>query len=339
LRWKFQPGQEFQQTIVQDTKLTTVAAGQNIDTTIVQTMDLAWKVGEVGDQGIADVAQELTRIRFKMSNVAMNLEFDSNSDRELTGQEALLAGAFKTMANAKFQTKINPRGQVVEAAVSQETLNRLKSAPNLGQLGNMVSEEALVGIVKQTMVAFPEDAIEVGATWTDSLEMQMPQFGKVTSNSNLTYAGPTELEGKTLERINMQLTSNLVPDASAMAKINMKDQTASGVLYFDNAAGRVSHSELVQDMTLAMQVLGQNVEMEVNQTITSRLAPAGPEKAPESKKRTWTDASGTYTVVAEFVSVADGNLTLKKESGELIEVPLSRLSDQDQAYVRERSAP
>ena len=54
--------------------------------------------------------------------------------------------------------------------------------------------------------------------------------------------------------------------------------------------------------------------------------------------RKWTDQSGSYSVQAEFVELADGNAVLKREDGRVIRVPLDKLSPQDQEYVQKKGA-
>lgn len=50
--------------------------------------------------------------------------------------------------------------------------------------------------------------------------------------------------------------------------------------------------------------------------------------------RTWTDSTGKYKVQAKFVSVKDGLVTLEKESGQTLNLPISRLSADDQQLIR-----
>jgi len=52
------------------------------------------------------------------------------------------------------------------------------------------------------------------------------------------------------------------------------------------------------------------------------------------KLRTWTDSTGKHTVEAEFVDVTDGNVRLRTEEGRMINIPLERLSEADQEFVR-----
>jgi SLA1 homology domain 1, SHD1 len=54
--------------------------------------------------------------------------------------------------------------------------------------------------------------------------------------------------------------------------------------------------------------------------------------------RTWKDRTGSYSVEAEFVSLADGKVTLKRANGALAVVPLEKLSDVDRQFVEKQSA-
>lgn len=51
--------------------------------------------------------------------------------------------------------------------------------------------------------------------------------------------------------------------------------------------------------------------------------------------RTWTDTSGTYKVEADFQELADGKVRLKKDNGTNITIPLSKLSQADQDFVKQ----
>lgn len=51
--------------------------------------------------------------------------------------------------------------------------------------------------------------------------------------------------------------------------------------------------------------------------------------------RKWTSKDGQYSTEAELVEQDNVNVTLKKESGETVTVPLARLSDADRRYLRE----
>jgi WD40 repeat protein len=61
-------------------------------------------------------------------------------------------------------------------------------------------------------------------------------------------------------------------------------------------------------------------------------------RSPASEIRTWSDASGKFSVKAKFVSVADGKVTLRQEDGDTLEIELAKLSAADQKYVADQKA-
>ena len=54
-----------------------------------------------------------------------------------------------------------------------------------------------------------------------------------------------------------------------------------------------------------------------------------------AEERTWTDKTGKFKVSAELVEVQDGKALLRRADGKEISVPLERLSDADQQFVKE----
>ena len=53
--------------------------------------------------------------------------------------------------------------------------------------------------------------------------------------------------------------------------------------------------------------------------------------------REWSDASGKFRVQAELVAVRNGKVILEKQDGEIISVPLDKLSLKDQEFLKTRS--
>jgi len=57
---------------------------------------------------------------------------------------------------------------------------------------------------------------------------------------------------------------------------------------------------------------------------------------PAPDFRTWTDTSGEFTVEAEFVRLSMGTVTLRKADGSEISLSMEKLSEDDQAWVRDQ---
>jgi len=54
----------------------------------------------------------------------------------------------------------------------------------------------------------------------------------------------------------------------------------------------------------------------------------------ERPYRMWKDAAGKFTCIAKFIKVKDSVVTLEKENGKIVNVPLSVLCESDQEFVR-----
>lgn len=51
--------------------------------------------------------------------------------------------------------------------------------------------------------------------------------------------------------------------------------------------------------------------------------------------RTWVDRSGKFEIQAEFLEVKQGKARLQKSDGTIVNIPLAKLSKQDQLYLRD----
>jgi S1-C subfamily serine protease len=59
--------------------------------------------------------------------------------------------------------------------------------------------------------------------------------------------------------------------------------------------------------------------------------------APGAALRVWSSNGGKFTIKAKFVALRDGSVTLEKEDGETVALPLARLGEADQKLARQLS--
>lgn len=57
----------------------------------------------------------------------------------------------------------------------------------------------------------------------------------------------------------------------------------------------------------------------------------------DNKFRIFVDSTGQHKTEAQFVKLVDGKVTLLKKDGESTTLPLDRLSDADQAFVKQQA--
>lgn len=61
-----------------------------------------------------------------------------------------------------------------------------------------------------------------------------------------------------------------------------------------------------------------------------------PNSKPQGPLRTWTSSSGAFKIQAALVSFDDDTVTLAKDDGETIEVPIDKLSKDDVQYLKDQ---
>ncbi|NNE00376.1 MAG: hypothetical protein HKN47_23910 [Pirellulaceae bacterium] len=55
--------------------------------------------------------------------------------------------------------------------------------------------------------------------------------------------------------------------------------------------------------------------------------------------REWTDKTGRYKIQAELIDVSDDVAKLKRDDGKLIQIPISKLSDEDATIAKNFAPP
>jgi len=77
--------------------------------------------------------------------------------------------------------------------------------------------------------------------------------------------------------------------------------------------------------------------------VVPRPAPAAvaPAAAPPgaAAPRTWTDATGAFEIEAVYLGFSAGVVRLRRSDGREVAVPLEKLSQADQGYVRRMAKP
>lgn len=82
----------------------------------------------------------------------------------------------------------------------------------------------------------------------------------------------------------------------------------------------------------------QNTPPPVPAMTTTNEKPLRGQLLPQSDEfRTWTDASGGYTIEAKYAGTAFGKVQLKKKDGSKVVVPMEQLSDADRDWIQKRS--
>ena len=86
----------------------------------------------------------------------------------------------------------------------------------------------------------------------------------------------------------------------------------------------------------AMGLIVQRIKQGRGNRVTLKLTEATQTPTAATEVRKWTDNTGNFQVRGTLVVVADGKVTLRKEDGSEVVVPLARLSAEDRDFLKQR---
>lgn len=243
LRWKFAKDQPFVVDCTQQTEVETSVNNKPRRAFLEMTMQLAWQVESVDDAGVATIAQSFTRLQLKTTAPdAEPVVYDSASTSKPIGIAREIAAGIAPLIGAKFTVKIDPRGNVLDVVLSDETQQALDKLPENSQLKPLLSKDGLTNLFRLGDGQLPEKAVSAGDTWPADSETKTP-YGQLKQQGTYTYVGTEAMGEKKLDKIELQSTATLATSADAPIKLQGQEQTKTGTLLFDSGAGRVISSE------------------------------------------------------------------------------------------------
>ena len=138
------------------------------------------------------------------------------------------------------------------------------------------SEEGLKNMLTQMVIPLPEAGVDVGETWQRKLAVPSGPDGKTRQiEQNFTYKGP-DAASPGLETIDFTTKSEpLKPDPNV--PVTLKKETATGRFGFDNTAGRIAKSNVVEDVEVSISFQGKEIPQKVE---TIRVFTLSKDKAP-----------------------------------------------------------
>ena len=276
LRWKLTPGTSLKYTSNQDSDTVMTVGGQTVTTKMSIGMNTLWNVNQVDAQGTADITQSIANIKIKLSGLGGNLDYDSASGTEPKdpiGKQ--IAASIKPLSQAKFNFKLSPLGEITDVKVPEDSQKLLQGVQPGPQLGGALNQDTFVAMIKESVIPFPSEPVQKGTSWKHKSEVKAPPIGTMTNEVSMTYVGPAQVAGKQLDQIQVEVTSKLTADpANPLVQVTIKEQSEKGSLYFDSAAGRLSHSESTQNLVMDVSAAGQKFEQTVKTVKKASLTAA-----------------------------------------------------------------
>lgn len=307
LRWKFKPGDKMQYALSNKSINEIDAGGFQLTASIKMIFDLGWTVESVAGDGTASLAQNMDRIQLRLQlppPIDIDFQYDSKSEETPEGQIWERMGPMlEALKGGKFSLKVTPTGEITELKVPEaltKVIEDQKAEAEAGggggggggffqMLGVGLSEETIKALLSQALCALPKDDAAAGAGWDYTNATELGPIGTMKTKYKYSAAGTEQVEGKSLDKINATSEVTFEPkedeDSDVDVFLELADQSGSGSVLFDAAAGRAVSSNFEQKVTMEGDFMGNEFERTNTQTTvlvtgTSEKLPADPADAP-----------------------------------------------------------
>jgi hypothetical protein len=216
--------------------------------------------------------QTIDRMRVALESQFLSFAYDSNDDAPAEGQAAMLEPVVKALVSEPIKLVMTPRGEIQEVEVPDELVQRLKDAgPAAQALQNLASPEGMKGLIGQSTLVFPEEAIEEGATWTRKVELPTPQ-GALVLDYVFTFAGVEGSGDDEAVQIDVKMSiDSLKADPNTPFELTVQEQEGSGSYAFDTSAGLLRSSQVTQTLSVVAKVMDQELTSAAESTVTFSL--------------------------------------------------------------------
>jgi len=272
LRWKFKAGEKLAYTMDQKTVTSMKVMGQEIKTTLTQTINVHWDVKSLNSDGVANVSQTIDRFRTKIESPFVPFEFDSNDKKDPDGPVAtVMVPLLRSMVGAEFSMKMHPKGELTDVKVPEKLLNTIKNAgPAAAAGGGMFSEEGLKTMLAQSSLSFPENSLEKGKGWTTESKIPTPQVGTMVLEKAYVYQG-VDPKNPSLALIDLATKVTLDPAADANVSIKITSQNGKGSFRFNKESGHMESSSVNDTMVMAISAMGQSFDQTTETSTSMKL--------------------------------------------------------------------
>ncbi len=248
LRWKFAEGQRLEVTVDQHTVTETTGAGKPTGIEITMQSRMTWTVDSVDADGTAQIMQRFERFAVTMkSGTAEPIEYASDSETKPIGSAADIAAAVSPVIGADFTVTMTARG-AIRAVKLSDAATEAFAAVESPALKQLFSAEGITQLLGQAAVELPEQAVALDSNWTATLTTPSP-LGTLKQSRTYTLAAPEDVDGKTLERINITGQLEIEVSEKSPSKLKLLDQELTGTMQFDVEAGRLASSQSTQKLT------------------------------------------------------------------------------------------
>lgn len=281
LKQQWQVGKRYLQTMKMDQTSKIAMAGMQMDQKVKMNSEISLTVTKHEDGKRKRITVKYERMAMDTEMGPQKMSIDSANPSSASGP---MGNPFAGIAGKEIRILVDENDQVTEFENLDE-LMKGAGGPNPFSAG-FLSKDSLGQMIRQgALQALPGKPVKPGDSWPFSVDMPLPQLGKVAVNGTYTFVRMSERGGAqcaeitTEGKLTMDL-SGLGASASGgnnpLSQLGMKIEggTMSGTIWFDNTLGMAREMTMTQQMTMSMKNPAnpsESMQIPMTQTITTTL--------------------------------------------------------------------
>jgi hypothetical protein len=298
LKWKFEKGKAFYQTMTTKTDQDISTLGMKISQKLEQTFYFSWTPLKQNADGSWDIEQKIEGVKMDIQIGPNPITYDSTKESPATNP---LSDFFKALVGSKFTLTVSADMKVIKIEGREDFLKRL-TQPNQqmkGLLEAILSDEALKQMADPAFAMVPGKTVKKGESWSRQTTLNMGAIGSYLATYTYTFDG-FDATNKKLAKLSVKTDVKYTkPGAGAspaglpfkVVDADLKTTGGTGTVLFDTDKGRVASSDLSMNLsgklTIDISGMSSDVELSQKQTTTVKTSDDNPikkEEKPATKK-------------------------------------------------------
>jgi hypothetical protein len=274
LKYQFRKGDtlHYVQTVAQ--KGSSKGGGMDFSGGQKQTIETTWRVDSVDDKGNARIALKVDRAKLAAESAKESREVSSDATDEPADKVGKsMYTLARVLAKMEGTFTVSPRGEVDKVNVPESVAKAMQAVPGADKLPESSPEDNLTTTLTESLFVLPANAIAKGTTWKNPVKGRSP-FGKLTGEVQFSYEGGVQRDGRRLEKFLVKPKLKIETDPAGDVVFTVKLYESSGVVYFDNAAGRLVELTNTLRIEVDAEAMGKKFSQKTETTSSFKMVKA-----------------------------------------------------------------
>ena len=266
LEYNLEKGKTYKQNMVMDMNMTMDMMGQEMKMNMKMDINMDYNVIEKNGN-VYDIQLSYKKMKMSMTDP---MPFNVDSDSPEQSSDKSLGDMLKSFTGIPINVQMNQQGKVLSIKDADKLTEKLNATNDQFKqmFGQQFSEQMIQRSIEQSSSLFPGKPVAINYTWDIATSINNNGFD-IISKMNLTLKQVKD------NVATIEFTGTLsTPEGGTVANIQGMDAKVmvkggqSGTILMDTKTGWIVRSEITQDFTQEIEIMGQTMPQKIVSKIT-----------------------------------------------------------------------